>query len=83
MWPVIARWAVPTARRELDAVLPFERGDVVSREPDGDLDRDRHAVVGEHEVLQRLVTELVVADGRNDEGGCLGRCVLLCVDDDA
>src|SRR5438876_2677432 len=51
--------------------LPLERGDIGLVEPDRNLDRDRGTVIGEHEVLQRLVTELVVADGRNDEGGCL------------
>ncbi len=43
------------ARGEFDAVLRFEFGDLVFREPDGDLDRDRARVVREHEVLQRLV----------------------------
>ena len=70
-------------RRELDAVLLLERGDVGLCQPDRDLDRDRHAVVGEHELLQRLVTQLVVADGRNDEAGDARRHVLFAVDDDA
>lgn len=42
-----------------------------------------HAVVGEHEVLQRLVAELVVADRRDDERGSFGRGVLLAVDNEA
>ena len=37
----------------------------------------------EHELLQRLVTQLVVADGRDDEAGDARRDVLLAVDDDA
>ena len=33
-------------RRELDPMLLLERGDVALREPDRDLDRDRHARAG-------------------------------------
>ena len=55
----------------------------LSVKPDRDLDRDRDAVVGEHEPLQRLVTQLVVADGRNDQVGDARRGVLFAVDDDA
>ena len=51
-------------------------------QPDGDLDRDSDAVIAEHKPLQRLVPELVVADGWNDEPSCLRRCVLLAVNDD-
>jgi hypothetical protein len=71
------------ARRKLDAGVVFERRDVALIEPDGNLDRDRHAVVGEHEVLQRLVTKFVVADGGNDEGCRVRGRVLFAVDDDA
>ena len=83
MWPVIDSLGRTHPRRELDPVLLLERGDVALGQPDRDLDRDRHAVVGEHEPLQRLVTQLVVADGRNDERGDVRRGVLLAVDDDA
>ena len=37
----------------------------------------------QHEFLQRLVPQLVVADGRDDEAGDAGRDVLLAVHDDA
>ena len=42
-----------------------------SREPDRNLDGESDAVVRQHEALERFVTELVVADGRNDERGRL------------
>jgi hypothetical protein len=71
-----------TARRNFDAQLPFQRGDVVFAQPDGDLDRDGHAVIAEHKPLQRLVSELVITDGWNDECSCLRRCVLLAIHDD-
>jgi len=64
-------------------MLPLKGGDIIFGEPDRDLDRNRDAVVGEHEALQRLVTKLVVPDGRNDERGRFCRCILLSVDDDA
>ena len=83
MWPVIARGCAVGRRRELDAVLALQRGDVALVEPDRNFDGDRYAVVGEHEVLQRLVPQLVVADGRDDERRGLGRRVLLAIDDDA
>ena len=41
-------------RHELDPMLGFQLGDVALREPDRDLDRHGHAVVDEHELLQRL-----------------------------
>ena len=41
------------------------------------------AVVGQHEVLQCFVTQLVVADGRDDEGCRVRGRVLFAVDDDA
>jgi impB/mucB/samB family protein len=68
---------------EFDAMLPLKSSDVLSVEPNGELDRDRHAVVGEHEVLQRLVPQLVVADRGDDERSCVGCRVLFAVDDDA
>ena len=37
--------------QESDAVLRLQRVDIRSREPDWNFDRDRHAVVGEHEAL--------------------------------
>jgi hypothetical protein len=43
------------ARSELDAVLLLERGNVVFRQPDWDLDRNGHAIIREHEPLQHLV----------------------------
>ena len=71
-----------TAARNFDAQLPFERSDVVFTQPDGDLDRDSDTVIAEHKPLQRLMPELVVADGWNDECRCLRRCVLLAIHDD-
>ena len=82
MWPVIVR-GYTHPRRELDTVLVLEGGDIGLREPDRDLDRDGHAVVGEHEALQRLVPQFVVADGRDDERGRVGGGVLFAVHDDA
>jgi hypothetical protein len=67
--------------RKFDRVFSLDRLDVGLREPDRDLDGERHAVVSEHEALERLVTQLVVADGRNDKGGRLGRRVFLASDD--
>ena len=46
-------------RRELDTVLLLKCCDVCLCQPNRDLDRNRDAVVGEHELLQRLVTQLV------------------------
>ena len=63
--------------------ISFECGDVVFGEPDGNLDRDRARVIREHEILQCLVPQLVVADGRDDERGGLGRRVLFAIDDEA
>ena len=40
-------------------------------------------VIGEHEILQRLVPQLVVADGGNDQRRGLGRRVLFAIDDEA
>jgi hypothetical protein len=71
-----------TVRRNFDAQLPFERGDVVFAQPDGDLDRDSDTVIAEHKPLQRLMPELVVAYGWNDECSCLRRCIFLAVHDD-
>ena len=70
-------------RRELDAVCRFEVSDLVFGEPDGNLDRDRARVIGEHKILQRLMAELVIADGGNDQRRGLGRRVLFAIDDEA
>ena len=48
--------------RELDAMLALKRCEVILAEPDRDLDRDCHAIVGQHEPLRRLVPQFVVAD---------------------
>jgi hypothetical protein len=72
---------VAVAWCELDAVLLLDRLDFGFREPDRHFDGERDAVVGEHEALERFVTQFVVADRRNDKCGRLGRCVLLAVDD--
>jgi hypothetical protein len=61
-------------------VLGLQRGDVLLEEPDRNLDRDRDAVVGEHEALEFRVALVIAADGRHDEGGRLGRDVLLLDD---
>ena len=63
--------------------LVFEFDDLVLGKPDGNLDGDRARVVREHEILQRLVPQLVGADGRDDERGGFGCRVLFAVDDDA
>ena len=43
----------------------------------------RARVIGEHKILQRLVPQLVVADGGNDERRGCGRRVLFAIDDEA
>jgi hypothetical protein len=48
-------------------VLGLKRGDVRGCEPDRHFDRQRRAVVGEHEPLQGLVPEPVVPYRRNDQ----------------
>jgi hypothetical protein len=50
-----------------DAVVALKRGDVGAREPDRHLDRHRHGIIGEHEALQFLVAQIVIADGGNNE----------------
>ena len=44
---------------------------------------NRHAVVDEHELLQRLMPQFVVADRRNNQVGEVCCRVLLAIDDDA
>ena len=56
-------------RRELDAISCFKVADLVFGEPNRNLDCDGARVIREHEILQRLVPQLVVADGGNDERG--------------
>ena len=70
------------ARREFDAMLVFERDYVGFFEPDGNFNCDGHAVIREHELLQHFVAQLVVADSRNDQSGCVGRGVCLRVYDE-
>ena len=70
-------------RRERDAVSGLDFADLVFGEPDGNLDCDRARVIGEQKILQRLVSQLVAADGGNDQRRGLGRSVLFAVDDDA
>jgi hypothetical protein len=55
-------------RRELNAVSRFEFADLVFGEPDRNLDRDRARVIRKHEILQRLVPQLVVADSGERRG---------------
>jgi hypothetical protein len=62
---------IADASAELDTVPVLERRDILLGEPDRDLDRNGDTVVREHEFLQGLVTQFVVADGWNDEGGRL------------
>ena len=71
----------PVFGRKFDCVLSLDRLDVVSCQPYRYLDGERHAVVGKHESLERLVSKFVVADRRDDECGRIGRGVLLAVDD--
>ena len=80
MCPVIVRSAAPTCGHELNTVLLFERAHVTLCQPNGDLDGNRHAVVGEHEPLQRFVTQLVVANGRNDQTRDARRHILFAID---
>ena len=60
MWSVIAcalrRVIAPC---ELSAVLVLEHGNVFYGEPDWHFDGHCHAVVAEHEALQRFVPQLV------------------------
>jgi hypothetical protein len=37
--------------------------DVGAREPDRHLNRHRHGIIGEHEALQFLVAQIIIADG--------------------
>ena len=68
MCPVIVRSAAfPPACASSMPYCFLERCDVSLREPDRDLDRNGDAVVGQHEPLQCLVTQLVVANRWNDE----------------
>ncbi len=69
--------------RRKNAMLSLERSDVGFVKPDRYLDGNRHAVVGEHKLLQCLVPQLVVAHGRDNESGSVGCRVLLSIDDDA
>ena len=70
-------------RRELNAVSGFEFADLVIGEPDRNLDRDGARVIRKHEILQRLVPQLVVADSGDDESR-RGRCrVHFAIDDEA
>ena len=82
MCPVMTAWAARVCR-EFDAVFSLEPCDVLFGEPNRDLDRNRHAIVGEHEALERLMTQLIVADRRNYQRGRSGRRVLFAIDDDA
>jgi hypothetical protein len=61
----------------------LECGDVCLIEPDRDFDRHRHAVVAQLETLQRLMAQLVVANGWDDQRSGISRRVLLAVNDDA
>ena len=70
-------------RRQLDTVSCFEVSDLVFGEPDRNLDCDGARVVREQKILQRLVPQLVVADGGNDQRRSLGRGVLFAIDDEA
>jgi hypothetical protein len=58
-------------RHEVDTVLCLQRRDVFFGEPDRDLDRDRDAIVDEHEALEGFVPQLVVADGGDNKCGGL------------
>ena len=69
------------ARCKLNAVSGFEFADLVFGEPDRNFHRDGARVVREHKILQRLVTQFVVADGRDDERGRFCRGVLFAIDE--
>ena len=72
------RGAPPAA----SSIACFECADLVFGEPDGNLDGDRARVIGEHEILQRLMAELVIADGGDDQRCGFGRRVLFAIDDE-
>ena len=59
-------------RRELNAISGFEVADLVFGKPDRNLDHNGARVIREHEILQRLVSQLVVAHGGDDERRCCG-----------
>ena len=67
----------------LDAVSCFEFADLVFGEPDGNLDGDRARVIRQHKILQRLVSQFVVADSGDDQRRGLGRRILFAIDDEA
>ena len=56
-----------------NAVLALQLQDLGGREPDRHLDGERRRVVRQHEALERLVPQPIVADGRNDKRGHAGR----------
>ncbi len=63
--------------QEHNPVLALKLGDGIPREPNRHFDSERRCVVGEHEALERLVPQAVVADRRNDEPGHASREVLF------
>ena len=70
-------------RNERNSPPRFERCDVLFAEPYRNFAGDRDRSVRQHEALQRLMTRLVVADGRDDKRRGGGRCVFSDVDDRA
>ena len=81
MWPVIERGAPPAA-----SSMPYLVSSSLISSSVSQMGISMATVlefVREHEILQRLVPQLVVADSRDDEAGSCGRRVLFAVDDDA
>ena len=65
-----------------NAMLGFERLNVICGEPNRNFNRNRHAIVGEHEALKLRMALVVGADRGNDECGRFGCDVLLLNDDE-
>jgi len=48
------------ARHQFNAKVELKSEEIVFVEPDRDLNHHRHAVIGQHEALERLISQLVV-----------------------
>jgi hypothetical protein len=81
MWPVTTRGFVAGLRLrgikrlfrdDGDAVLLFERRDIAFAEPDRHFNRNRCAVIREHEALKVRVPVAVRGDAGNDQRGSIG-----------
>ncbi len=66
-----------------NTVLAFELQDLGRRQPDRNFDRECRRIVRQHEALERLVPEAIIANGRDNERGNAGRKILLLDDNEA